>query len=177
MVALEGKGPWRRSQKRLDRRWEEVAGAVGGGFCRLQMPLNLAVAVRETVAGRRLGALEGASIWSGCSVRIRLWPRLPRDCHRLLSIVPMSGASAERLASCCSSLDPASASYTGASALEGGGGYLPPSNVPAHRSIHSFPILPTVPSHFRQLFRPRARRGIHRNTFHATVPPLVRNSA
>ena len=30
----------------------------GGGCCRLQMPLNLALAVRETAAGQRLGALE-----------------------------------------------------------------------------------------------------------------------
>ena len=50
--ALEVKGP----QKRFDRRLEEVAKAVGGGYCRLQMPLKLAV--RETVAGHRLGALE-----------------------------------------------------------------------------------------------------------------------
>ena len=40
---------------------EEVAKAVGGGHCRLQMPLRLALAVRETVAGHRLGALEGAA--------------------------------------------------------------------------------------------------------------------
>ena len=57
-AALEGKGPQRRSQKRLDRRLEEVAKAVGGGYCRLQMPLKLAVTVRETVAGHSLGALE-----------------------------------------------------------------------------------------------------------------------
>ena len=38
---------------------EEVAKAVGGGYCRLQMPLKLALGVRETVAGHRLGALEG----------------------------------------------------------------------------------------------------------------------
>ena len=57
--ALEGKGPQRWPQKRLDRRLEEVAKAVGGGYCRLQMPLKLALAVRETVAGHRLGALEG----------------------------------------------------------------------------------------------------------------------
>ena len=38
---------------------EEVAKAVGGGYCRLQMPLSLAPAVRGTVAGHRLGALEG----------------------------------------------------------------------------------------------------------------------
>ena len=37
---------------------EEVAKAVGGGYCRLQMPLKLALAVRGTVAGHRLGALE-----------------------------------------------------------------------------------------------------------------------
>ena len=46
--ALEGKGPQRRPQKRLDRRLEEVAEAVGGGYCRLQMPLRLALAVRGT---------------------------------------------------------------------------------------------------------------------------------
>ena len=38
--ALEGKGPQRRPQKRLDRRLEEVAKAVGGGYCRLQMPFE-----------------------------------------------------------------------------------------------------------------------------------------
>ena len=59
--ALEWKGPQRRPQKRLGRRLEEVAKAVGGGYCRLQMPLKLALAVRETVAGHRLGALEGGA--------------------------------------------------------------------------------------------------------------------
>ena len=48
--ALEGKGPQRRPQKRLDRRLEGVAKAVAGGNCRLQMPWKLALAVRETVA-------------------------------------------------------------------------------------------------------------------------------
>ena len=38
--ALEGKGPQRRPQQRLGRRLEEVAKAVGGGYCRLQMPLK-----------------------------------------------------------------------------------------------------------------------------------------
>ena len=57
--ALEGEGPRRRPQGRFDRRLEEVAKAVGGGYCRLQMPLKPALAVRETVAGRRLGAMEG----------------------------------------------------------------------------------------------------------------------
>ena len=46
-------------QRRLGRRLEEVAEAVGGGYCRLPMPLKLALAVRETVAGHRLGGLEG----------------------------------------------------------------------------------------------------------------------
>ena len=32
---------------------------MGGGYCRLQMPPRLALGVRGTVAGRRLGALEG----------------------------------------------------------------------------------------------------------------------
>ena len=36
-----------------------VAQAVGGGYCRLQMPLRPALAVRWSVAGHRLGALEG----------------------------------------------------------------------------------------------------------------------
>ena len=46
-------------QQRLGRRLEEVAEAVGGGYCRLQMPLGLALAAWGTVAGHRLGALEG----------------------------------------------------------------------------------------------------------------------
>ena len=62
--ALEGKGPQRRPQKPLDRRLEEVAKAVGGGYCRLQTPLRPALGVRGTVAGRRLGALEGGG--GGC---------------------------------------------------------------------------------------------------------------
>ena len=57
--ALEGKGPQRRAQKRLGRRLEEVAKAVGGGYGRLHLPLKPSLAVRETVAGHRLGALEG----------------------------------------------------------------------------------------------------------------------
>ena len=57
--AIEGKGPQRRPQKRLNGRLEEVAKAVGGGYCRLHMLLKLALAIRETVAGHRLGALEG----------------------------------------------------------------------------------------------------------------------
>ena len=37
----------------------EVAKAVGGGYCRLQMPLKLAFAVSGTVAGHGLCALRG----------------------------------------------------------------------------------------------------------------------
>ena len=59
-VAFEGKGPQTQPQRRLGRRLEEVAEVVGGGYCRLQMPLRLALGVRGTVAGHRLGALEGA---------------------------------------------------------------------------------------------------------------------
>ena len=44
--------------RRLGRRLEGVATAVGAGYCGLQMPLKPALAVRGTVAGRRLGALE-----------------------------------------------------------------------------------------------------------------------
>ena len=57
--ALEGKGLPRRPQRRLGRRLEEVAKAVAGGYCRLQMPLRLALGATEAVFGPRLGALEG----------------------------------------------------------------------------------------------------------------------
>ena len=53
--ALVGNGPWRLPQKRLDRRLEEIAKAVGGSCCQKQMPLKPALGVRETVAGHRLG--------------------------------------------------------------------------------------------------------------------------
>ena len=74
--ASEGKAPPRGAQKRLDRRLEAVAKAVGGGYCRLQMPLKLALGIRGAAAGHRLGALEGegaasppfnASLWGGVS--------------------------------------------------------------------------------------------------------------
>ena len=56
--ALEGKGPQRAGQERLDRRLEEVAKAVWGGYCRLEGPLKPALAGGGKVAGHRLGALE-----------------------------------------------------------------------------------------------------------------------
>ena len=57
--AVEGQRPQRRPQQRLGRRLEEVAKAVGGGYCRLQMPLKPALGVRETAARHTLGVLEG----------------------------------------------------------------------------------------------------------------------
>ena len=58
--ALEMKGPQRRPQQRFDRRLA-VAKAVGGGYCRLQMPMKPALGVRGTVTGHRLGALRGGA--------------------------------------------------------------------------------------------------------------------
>ena len=58
-ICIGREGPQRGPERRLGRRLEEVAQAVGGGYCRLQMPLRLALGVRGTVAGHRLGALEG----------------------------------------------------------------------------------------------------------------------
>ena len=63
--ALKGKEPQRRPQRRLDRRLEGVAKAVGGGYCRLHMPLKPALGVRGTVPGHRLGALEGGGRGGG----------------------------------------------------------------------------------------------------------------
>ena len=57
-IHLKGRGL--RGSPRLDRRIEEVSEAVLGRYCRLQIPLNLAVAAKETVARHMLGALEGA---------------------------------------------------------------------------------------------------------------------
>ena len=48
--ALEGKGPQGR---------EGTRSLVESDYCPLQMPLKLALAVKETVAGHRLGALPG----------------------------------------------------------------------------------------------------------------------
>ena len=46
-----GKGPQRRPQQRFDRRLEEVAKTVGGGYCQLQMPLRLHLASGEQWLG------------------------------------------------------------------------------------------------------------------------------
>ena len=60
--ALEGKGPQRWPWRRWDRRLEGVAKAVDGGYCRLRIPLKPALGISGTVAGRRLGALEGGGV-------------------------------------------------------------------------------------------------------------------
>ena len=57
--AFEGRGPQRRSQKRFDRRLEDVAEVVWGQLLSVINALRLALAVRETMARRRLGAREG----------------------------------------------------------------------------------------------------------------------
>ena len=67
--ALEGKGPERGPRQRLDRRLEGVAEAVGRGYRRLQIP---ALAVRETVAGHRLGTLEGGG-WGTPPLPMHPW--------------------------------------------------------------------------------------------------------
>ena len=59
--ASEGKGPHRRPQQRLDRRLEEVAKAVGGGYSRLQMPLRLALA-----GGGDCGRGGGGGVETNC---------------------------------------------------------------------------------------------------------------
>ena len=50
------RSPFPPPQKRFGRRLEGVAEAVGGGYCRLQIPLRLALGVEETLAGHGLGA-------------------------------------------------------------------------------------------------------------------------
>ena len=54
------------------------AEAVGGGYCRLQMPLRPALGVRGTVAGHRLGPLEGG----GVPTPLVLHPRPPPPIQR-----------------------------------------------------------------------------------------------
>ena len=83
----KGRDPQRRPQRQLGRRLEEVAEAVGGGYCWLQMPLRLALGVRGTVAGHRLGALEGGGGTSPFPIHPRggLAPRRAHAttaCHR-----------------------------------------------------------------------------------------------
>ena len=90
--ALEGKGPQRRPQERLDRRLEEVAKAVGGDYCRLQMPLTLALAFRGTVAWHRLGAQEGEGGYTQVTQGGVTPPPLPM-CQTPLSLHPWGGGT------------------------------------------------------------------------------------
>ena len=89
--ALEGKGPQRRPQQRLGRRLEEVAEAVGGSYCRLQMPLRLALGVRGIVPGRWLGALEGGG---GGALPLPMHPCPPMSHHRTYPCVSATSEAA-----------------------------------------------------------------------------------
>ena len=77
--ASEGKEPQRRPQKRLGRRLEEVAKAVGGGYCRLQMPLRLVLAVRGDSGWAQAGRPGGGGRWhaNGTSRHIQHSPSTP----------------------------------------------------------------------------------------------------
>ena len=83
-----------------------------------------------------------ASIWSGCSVRIRLWPCLPRDCHRLLSILPTRGASVECPANWRSSLDPTSAGHFSCPGSTGLGVHAGQGSLPPRAAVVAGPIWP-----------------------------------
>ena len=74
----------------------EVAKAFGGGYCQLQMPLRLALGVRGTAGGRKLGALEGgggtsppsnASRLNGASVWSYVPPLVPPPHTRARTLV------------------------------------------------------------------------------------------
>ena len=73
--ASEGEGPQRRPHRRLGRRLEEAAKAVGGGYCWLQMPLRLALGVRGTVTGHGLGAPGGGGGGTPPPLPMHPWPR------------------------------------------------------------------------------------------------------
>ena len=80
--------------------WGTESGRIGaalGGRGSPKQPKNLSPSQKCDLSPD--GAAGGASKWSGCSVRITLWPRLPHGGHRLLSIKPQCGASTVRLVS------------------------------------------------------------------------------
>ena len=60
---IRREGTFEAAPERLDRRLEEVAKAVVGGYCRIQMPLKLALGVLGT---DRLGI--GWALWRGGGV-------------------------------------------------------------------------------------------------------------
>ena len=72
--AFDWKGPQMWSPKRLDRRLEEVAKAVGGGYCRLQLSLRLSLAVRACRRGTKF--FYPICVYSKCSdlwLGIQMW--------------------------------------------------------------------------------------------------------
>ena len=139
--AFEGKGSQRRPQERLGRRLEEVAEAVGGGYCRLQMPLRPALGIRGTVAGRRLGALEGGGGYFPpfqCISAPTQHKELLRSNHGLCCPAPVQAE-----VGWCASQKTGFVSFFGSGTL-GGGGSLPPpaSDPPPQRSPPSNTPLP-----------------------------------
>ena len=91
--ALEGKWPQRRHQRRVGRRLEQVDKAVGGGYCRLQMLLRLALGVRGTVSGHRLGDFEDKSVEKGepcCPTRVQKHCTVPSCVHGLMCMYTVS---------------------------------------------------------------------------------------
>ena len=74
---------------------------MGGGYCRLQMPLQLALGIRGTVAGHRPGALEGGGVppplpvpgWTPPPLKgappVHRPPNSPPSSRRLQSYAPM----------------------------------------------------------------------------------------
>ena len=76
--ALEGKGPRRRPLRRLDGRLEEAAKAVGGRLLSVTNAIEAALGVRGTVAGHRLGALEGGGGGGLPPLPLHPWAPLPR---------------------------------------------------------------------------------------------------
>ena len=115
-----------------------------GGACQ-QSNTSLAISpfwqcVASTGADQRAKTVRA----SCCSVRIRLWPRLPRDCHRLLSILPTRGASVECLANWCSSLDPTSAGQVSCPGSTGLGVHAGQGSLPPRAANVAGPIWPHV---------------------------------
>ena len=92
--ASEGKGPQRWPQRRLDRRLEGVAKAVGGGYCRLSMPLRLALGVWDIVAGHRLDALDEGRGGSPPSAMPPPPLQCPGGCDGLASVTGLCGRAA-----------------------------------------------------------------------------------
>ena len=66
--------------------------ACGGGRARTRSPRDVRLRGPQKAVPWAGTGLKGLK-WSGCIVRIRLWPRLPHGCHRLLSIRRRSALS------------------------------------------------------------------------------------